>query len=225
MDRAAWLRGRRAAIEREYDAEAAGYDQLAYPVPLHATFVDRLLGLTTPGGVVLDAPCGTGRYFAQVVASGRSVVGIDQSAGMLAQARMRGLADRLIRMSLQELAFDGGFDGAMTIDAMENIPPEDWLHVVTNLRRALRRGGHLYLTVEEVDADAIARAAADQAAHGLPSVEGEVVEGDTAGYHYYPGRERVIAWLDAAGLGLVEEAFDQQNGWGYRHLIVRAGPA
>ena len=39
----------------------------------------------------------------------------------------------------------------MTIDAMENVTPEDWPPVLANLRRAVRPGGHLYLTVEEAD--------------------------------------------------------------------------
>src|SRR5215831_7764597 len=91
-DRATWLAERRAAVRAEYDDEAPTYEELEYPIPLHAEFVARLLGLTAPGGRVLDAPCGTGRWFAPVVQSGRSVVGIDQSAGMLAQARARGLA-------------------------------------------------------------------------------------------------------------------------------------
>ncbi len=39
----------------------------------------------------------------------------------------------------------------MTIDAMENIPPEDWPTVLANLHRAVRPGGMLYVTVEEMD--------------------------------------------------------------------------
>ena len=57
---------------------------------------------------------------------------------------------------------------------------------------------------------------------GWPAVRGEIVEGDTAGYHYYPGRARVMAWLADEGLELVDEAFDQQDGWGYRHLLLRS---
>lgn len=222
IDRATWLRERREAVERAYDAEATDYDANEYPVPLHAEFVDRLLELTPAGGLVLDAPCGTGRYFARVVASGRRVVGIDQSAGMLAQAATRGLAESLTRARLQEMSFDRRFDAAMTIDAMENVPPEDWPIVVANLRQAVRAGSHLYLTLEELDPEAVADAATRQAAHGLPAVLGEVVEGDTAGYHYYPGRAQALAWLKGAGFALVDEGFDQQSGWGYRHVIVRA---
>ena len=55
----------------------------------------------------------------------------------------------------------------------------------------------------------------------LPAVRGEVIEGDVAGYHYYPGRERVTRWFDAEGLDVVDEAFDQEDGWGYRHWLVR----
>jgi ubiquinone/menaquinone biosynthesis C-methylase UbiE len=225
VDRPAWLAERRAAVRAQYDDEAPNYDaeESAYPVPLHAAYVERLLATCPPGGRLLDAPCGTGKYFAQVAAAGRRVVGADQSAGMLAQARAKGIADSLEQVGLQELPFNAEFDGAMTIDGMENVSPEDWPLVLANLRRALRSGAHLYLTVEEIDDAEIAEAFEKQSAEGLPAVLGEVIEGDTAGYHYYPGRDRVLGWLADAGFNVVEEDFDQQEGWGYRHLLTRAG--
>jgi ubiquinone/menaquinone biosynthesis C-methylase UbiE len=227
MDRNAWLKERREAVEAQYDEEAPGYDGAGgvYPVPIHASFVDRLLATCPAGGRVLDAPCGTGKWFAQVAASGRRVVGADQSAGMLAQARAKGVAESLVHVGLQELPFDAEFDGVMTIDAMENVPPEDWPRVVANLRRALRPGGHLYMTVEELNDHDIEEAFEQQTARGLPSVRGEVVEGDTAGYHYYPGRERVAGWLGEAGFEIVAEDVDEQDGWGYRHVLARHGNA
>lgn len=223
MDRKEWLAARRADVVATYDAEAPTYDDHPYPVPLHESFVARLLAACSTGGLVLDAPCGTGRYFAQVVASGRRVVGADQSDGMLGQARAKGLADELHLVTLEALSFEARFDGAMTIDAMENVPPESWPLVLSNLSRALRPGGHLYLTVEEIDDAEVDAAFARLSAAGAPAVRGEVVEGDVAGYHYYPGRERVLGWLSAAGFLVVEEGFDRQEGWGYRHLIVRSG--
>ena len=224
MDRQTWLRERRAAVEAEYDLDAPAYDDDQYPTGSHDAFVMRLLDTCPADGTVLDAPCGTGKYFELVRASGRRVVGIDQSAGMLGQAEARGIATRLEHIGLQELAFDAEFDAAMTIDAMENIPPEDWPVVLANLHRAVRPGGHLYLTVEEKDDETIDTAFAASQATGLPAVRGEVLEGDTAGYHYYPGRHQVVRWLAAEGLEVLAEAFDQEVDWGYRHLLVRTRP-
>lgn len=221
MDRTAWLRERRAAVEAEYDAEADAFDADPYPRHQHAAFVDRLLATCPPGGTVLDAPCGTGHYFEQIHAAGRSVVGVDQSAGMLAVARGRRLAVRLEQVGLQELALEAAVDGAMTVDALENVPPEDWPLVVGNVVRAIRPGGHWYLTVEETDPADIEAAFRAATAMGLPVVEGEVIEGDTAGYHYYPGRDRVRSWLSLAGLTIVAEADDPYDGWAYWHVLAR----
>ena len=222
QDRRAWLQERRTAVQTQYDAEAPEYEDDGYPTTSHRAFVRQLLDTCPPSGTVLDAPCGTGPYFEQVRATGRRVVGIDQSAGMLAQARARGIATRLEQVGLQELPFDAEFDGTMTIDAMENIPPEDWPLVLANLHSAVRPGGHLYLTVEELDQTDIDVAFADSKAKGLPALHGEVIEGDTAGYHYYPGRDRVLAWVAAEKLEVVNEGFDQEDGWGYRHWLLRS---
>jgi ubiquinone/menaquinone biosynthesis C-methylase UbiE len=223
MDRRTWIAERRAAVVADYDAEAATYDQNPYPNDEQRKWVDRLVGTCPVGGTILDAPCGTGRYFSAVVEAGRLVVGIDQSAGMLEQARGRGIAVELRQVGLQELAFESRFAGVMTIDAMENVAPEDWPLVLANLRRALRPGGHLYLTIEEQDDSDVDRAYAGLLAQGWPAVRGEVVEGDVAGYHYYPGRDRAIGWIENADLVVVDEGFKQEEGWGYRHLLMRAG--
>jgi SAM-dependent methyltransferase len=227
MDRRAWLIERRAANVAAYDAEAADYDAHEYPNEAQHRFVARLLETCPPGGLVLDAPCGTGRYFAQVEAAGLRVAGIDQSAEMLAQARAKGIAESLGQVGLQELAAEAAFDAVMTIDAMENVAPEDWPLVLANLHRAVRPGGHLYLTVEECTDDGLVEAAFTAlVAAGLPVVRGEVIEDGAAGYHYYPGRERVLDWIAAEGLEVIAEESEQVRGasgsWGYRHFLLRA---
>ena len=221
MDRQAWLAERRAAVVADYDRGAATYDDLPYPADVQYEWVARLLRTVPDGGTVLDAPCGTGRYLPLVAAAGRRVAGVDQSAGMLAQARARGIAYSLERMTLQDLSYTEEFDAVMTVDAMENVPPEDWPSVLANLRRAVRPDGHIYMTVEEVSQAHIEQAFQSLSARGLPAVPGEIVEGDVAGYHYYPGRERVIGWFAAEGLIVVDEGYKQENGWGYRHFLLR----
>jgi SAM-dependent methyltransferase len=221
QQRRAWIDERRAAVVAAYDAEAATYDRHPYPNKPQQRWVKRLLALCPLHGTVLDAPCGTGRYFALVAATGRYVVGIDQSANMLAEAERRGVAMDLQCVGLQELSFVDRFDAAMAIDALEHVAPEDWPVVLANLRRALRPGGHLYLTVEEHHDDDHAGLHEALLARGLPAVSGEVIDGDVAGYHYYPSRQQVIEWIDSAGLALVDEAYHDEDGWGYRHLLTR----
>jgi ubiquinone/menaquinone biosynthesis C-methylase UbiE len=199
MDRQAWLDQRRAAVLASYDQGAPTYDDHGYPTQAQQDWVARLLCACPLAAKILDASCGTGRYFSMAAAAGHRVVGADQSAAMLAQARERGIAVALDLVRLQELPYAGEFDAVLTIDAMENIPPEDWPLVLANLHRAARSGGLLYLTVEEVDEPVIEEAFTTLTQRGLPAVRGEVIEGDVAGYHYHPGLDRVTGWLQSGG--------------------------
>ena len=115
MDRTAWLRERRQTAEERHDAiHAFTYDeQYGEITDAHRRFVAELVEGCPPGGTVLDAACGTGKYFAMVLDAGRRVVGTDQSTGMLARARARFPEVPLERVGLQELAFDAEFDAVM----------------------------------------------------------------------------------------------------------------
>ena len=221
MDRQAWLAERRAAVAAAYDSAAATYDDHEYPSDTQREWIARMLRLIPPGGTVLDAPCGTGKYFPLVAGAGHRVAGADGSAGMLAQAAARGIAFSLEHTALQDLEYAHEFDAVMTVDAMENVPPEDWPPVLANLHRAVRPGGYLYLTVEEQDQRGIEQAFESLSARGLPAVRGEIIEGGAAGYHYYPGRDRAIGWLRQEGLEIIDEGFKQEEGWGYRHFLLR----
>jgi SAM-dependent methyltransferase len=223
MDRQAWLADRRSAVVAVYDELAPAYDEHEYPSDLQREWVARVLRLIWPGGIVLDAPCGTGKYFPMIAAAGHQVAGVDQSAGMLAQARARGIAFQLEQVALQDLSYAREFDAVITVDAMENIPPEDWPVVLANLHRAVRPDGVMYLTVEEAEQADIDQAFQSLSARGLPAVRGEIVEGDVAGYHYYPGREQAAEWFGQEGLLIVDEGFRRDDGWGYRHFLLRAG--
>jgi SAM-dependent methyltransferase len=225
MERATWLAERRAAVELDYTQDAPDYEAGNYPISeTHRAFVARVLEACPAQGVVLDVPCGTGRYFELVVATGRRVVGADQSRGMVEQARARGHAESVEQIGLQELVYVTGFDGVLCIDAMEHVPPEDWPLVVRNLGRALRPGGFLYLTLEVLaDQQAhLERVLADALRRGLPAVRGEDIGEDTGGYHFYPSDEQVTEWLGDAGLSIADDVTDMSYGdWGYRHLLVR----
>ena len=199
------------------------YDDHPYPATSHAAFVRRLLETCPAGGTVLDAPCGTGAYFEHRPGVGpaggrdRSVSGHARAGACQGQSRAR-----LEQVGLQELTFDAEFDGAMTIDAMENIPPEDWPGVLANLHRADpsrrpplpddRDGGR------QRDRCGVRRAR-------RPGPAGRARR-DHRGRHrrlpLLPRPEQVCRWLDAEGLDVVDEGYDQEDGWGYRHLLLRS---
>lgn len=225
MDRQPWLAEQRLKAEQRYDRlYSPTYDQNDGPMsPTHRRFVERLIASTPPGGAILDAPCGTGRYFPMVLDAGRSVVGVDQSRGMLAKARSKHPDVVVERRGLQELAFDAEFDAAMSVDSMEYVFPEDWPLVLANLRRALRPGAHLYLTVERTDERLLAKAFAEAVAGGLPVVHGEDARRG-GGYHYYPPLDLVGRWLREAGLSVVRNQHSpgEDASYSYVHLLLRA---
>jgi SAM-dependent methyltransferase len=222
MDRLAWLAERRAFVERAYTDLAATYDEYDPATPMHRRSVERLVELVPRGGSILDAACGTAPYAGFVIDAGHAYLGVDQSSGMLSVAKAKWPEARFEKVGLQELSFEAAFDGIMCMDAMEHVPPEDWPNVVAGFRRALRPGGHLLLTIEEAEQEEIDQAFSSAGADGSPAIEGEVVEGDTAGYHFYPGRARVDRWLSEAGFSTVDDADEWLDGYGYRHLLTSA---
>jgi SAM-dependent methyltransferase len=83
-----------------------------------------------------------------ILASGRTVFGIDQSQGMLARAKEKFPDVPIEKVGLQEMHYREAFDGASCMDAMEMVFPEDWLLVLNNFYGAIKPTGYLYFTVE-----------------------------------------------------------------------------
>jgi hypothetical protein len=112
----------------------------------------------------------------------------------------------------------------LTIEAMQHSPPEDWPGVLANLRRAVRTGGLVYLTVQELNQHHVQRPWR-AFARGLPAVRGELAEEDTPGYHYFSDRDQAVDWFGKRGLAIADEGFRRETGWGHRHFLLRPGPA
>jgi SAM-dependent methyltransferase len=211
--------------ERQEDALSSVFDEQWGDIEdTHRSFVERFLSKLPPGGRVLDAACGTGKYFEMVLAAGRSVLGVEQSGGHLARARSKFSQVPTEKHDLQDLPYTEEFDGVMCVDAMEFVPPEDWPVVLGNFRRALRPGGWLYLTVELAREDRVREANVEARDSGLPVVEGEVMWEEPDGYyHHYPSMERVRAWLAAAGFLIEQEAEGawHDDEYAYHHVLAR----
>jgi SAM-dependent methyltransferase len=224
-ERTAWLQDLRRVDERQEDDLAGDFDAHWGEIePTHQAFVERFLSRLPSDGRVLDAACGTGKYFPMVLASGRRLLGVDHAGALLANAAAKFPQIPTEQHDLQELPYRGEFDGVLCVDAMEFVPPEDWQPVLERFCRALRPGGWLYLTVELAPADRVR--AANQAARqsGLPVVDGEVIwEGPDGYYHHYPSMGQVRSWLAGAGFAIDGEAEGpwHEEGYAYHHVLAR----
>jgi len=108
--------------------------------------VDDFGGELTHGADVLDAGCGTGRMIPLLREGGRRVSGVDQSPGMLAQARMRHWDVALAVGSLAALPFaEASFDGILAWYSIIHTPPHELGSVFAEFRRVLRTGGTVLL--------------------------------------------------------------------------------
>lgn len=150
-----------------------------------------------------------------ILESGRVIVGTDQSQQMLLQAQSKFPNVETKKVSLQEIDFVGEFNGVICMDAMEFVAPEDWPLVLSNFHRALKRNGHLYLTVELIEDDELRHSYIEATKQGLPVVEGEYAH--EGYYHYYPQLEQVRTWMSQATFTAVEEG----EGDGYQHFLVQ----
>jgi SAM-dependent methyltransferase len=242
MERAEWLKQMRDKAEALYDQFSPQYwvSMGVGANETHREYVQKFLARVAPRSTLLSTACGAGRYDGLLLEAGHSVVGIDQSAGMLARARERFPGVRYEKIGLQEMDFREAFDGVICMDAMEHVYPEDWPGILRRFRQALKPGGVLYFTVDLGGADRVEQAYARAKARGLPAVFGEVADevdltceqaralgvsvvpgemADVAVYHYHPPLEQVRAWLAEAGLAIEEEG----TGNGYEHFVVRKG--
>ncbi len=221
--RATWLAEVRREGQRRYDEQfSPTYDRDDSPIgDTHRRFVHSVVSSCPPGGVVLDAPCGTGKYFAIMLGRWLSVIGCDQSPGMLAAAAAKHPDVELRRVGLQELNFDSAVDAAVCIDAMEDIPPEEWPLVLAYSAGPSGPVARIYLTVEMTDEDWLVTPYDTARARGLPVVPREdITRGDA--YHHYPSLTQVRQWLSDAGLQLAEEAHSDGDhpSYSYEHFLV-----
>jgi hypothetical protein len=159
---------------------------------------------------------------------------------MLSLAKARFPMVRYKKMSLQEMNFKEEFEGAICIDALEHVFPEDWPLILHRFREALKPGGVLYFTLDVSATGELEEAYEQAKSQGLPVVFGEVATeveaaydkvmalkpgevpdadlGDKAVYHFHPPEAQVREWLhqerfviEAESMGII---------W-YRHFLVR----
>ncbi|NOK60705.1 MAG: class I SAM-dependent methyltransferase [Chloroflexi bacterium AL-W] len=213
IERTAWLREKRRLAEERMDTLfAPSYDEYwgATLNSTHQRFIRQLVDLCHLQGSILDATCGTGKYWSIILN-----VGIDQSQGLLFCTRSKFPQVPVKKIVLQEIRYQRAFDGIMCVDALENVFPEDWPLVLYNFHQALKSQGYLYLTVKLVNNNEIENAYQVGKTLGLPIVWSEWVHEE--GYHYYPKLEEVRDWIESMHFTVNAE----KTGDGYHHFLIQ----
>lgn len=241
MERDEWLKQMREKTEVLYDHFSPLYwEKFGRCISeTHVRYLLKFLGRLAPQSRLLSAGCGAGLYDGILLEAGHTVMGIDQSTGMLRRARERFPSIRYEKIGVQEMDFQEEFDGATCIDALEHVFPEDWPVILRGFRAALKPGGVLYFTLDVSATDSLKEDYEKAKSRGLPVVYGELVAetdeayekvmamdsrddpgelADKAAYHYYPPVNQVREWLEQEKFLI--EAEEMGIMW-YRHFLVK----
>jgi len=139
-------------VTAAYDAVASSYADrnAAMPVALIGLGGRALARADVGSGIrVLDVGCGVGRDLAWFRARGARGIGIDRSGGMLAMAG-DAVDGGVAQMDMRALAFPmGSFDLVWCIASLLHLPKRDAPVALAEMRRVLRPGGVLALSLQE----------------------------------------------------------------------------
>src|SRR5579863_1826995 len=92
-----------------------------------------------PGERILDLGCGTGQLASEIASVGATVVGVDRSPEMIAEARMKFPELRFDVADARALPFAQEFDAVFSNATLHWIPQAD--QVIVGVVRALKPGG------------------------------------------------------------------------------------
>lgn len=102
------------------------------------------------GARVLDVGSGTGLPYSRLLAGqGFDVVGVDISSRMVELARMNVPEALFLEASMTEMEYESEFDGALSVFSMLLLDPPRFQEAATRIYRSLKRGGVLYVVLNE----------------------------------------------------------------------------
>jgi ubiquinone/menaquinone biosynthesis C-methylase UbiE len=181
-------------VPAAFDPGAAAYDALVGANPgyhAHLRLSARRMGLHDEGrGLrLLDAGCGTGASTAALLAAAprAEIIGVDGSAGMLAQAAAKSwpASVRFVRSHVEDLeaaGVHGPFDGIFAAYLIRNVADRDAQLVA--FRQLLRPGGTLAVHEYSVQDSRLASAMWNLVCAGVIIPAGRLRTGDAGLYRY-----------------------------------------
>jgi SAM-dependent methyltransferase len=144
--------------------------------------LDRFLSHLPANAAILDAGCGSGRDLKYFHSRGHCALGIDASTALVQMAaEYSGAPCEVVR--IERISYEERFDGVWACASLLHLPRDAFRPALRSLNRALKRGGTLFMAVQEGQGEAI-----------LP---------DGRLYVYY-SEDDIRTSLDAAGLAVNE---------------------
>ena len=188
---------KRAAVEAMFDRIAPRYDLMNRLMTFgidrawrRKTIASLALG---PRAVLIDLACGTGDLALEAAGSGARAIGLDVSAGMLREARGRGLACSWVRADALSLPLkDGCCDAVVSGFALRNLT--DIAAALREAARVLKPGGGLALLEVDTPPNAVLRFGHSLYFQRVVPLLGRLLS-DRAAYSYLPAS---VAYLPVA---------------------------
>lgn len=175
------------STDRFYEDHAVDY--FSWTIGAQTQFIlDRFLSHLPAKASILDAGCGSGRDLKYFLSRGHIALGIDASAALVQMAaEYSGAPCEVAR--IESISHEERFDGIWACASLLHFPRDAFRPALRCLNRALKRGGTLFMAVQEGQGEAI-----------LP---------DGRLYVYY-SEDDIRMSLDAAGLA-VDEVWTTRN--------------
>lgn len=198
-------------VRAGYDAIAARYLETRDEATAELNLLDDLVACLPDGARVLDLGCGAGVPVTSYLAGRFDVTGVDVSAAQIALARQHVPNATFIQADMTALDFPAAtFDAVVSFYAIIHIPREEHPALLCNVRRLLRPGGQVLLSMGAND--------------NPDDTEHNWLDGGAPMYWSHYDRATNLRLLREAGFTILDERVimeDEAFGGG-QHLFVRA---
>ncbi len=160
------------------------------------------------GKKILDAGCGSGRDVAYFLQEGYEPIGIDISENMLKEARKRVKTKNVFKkMDFRELKFkEETFDGVWAMASLYHLPREEIVEVLKGFNKVLKKGGLLYIAVEEGE--------------GQKEVKEEKYGNEPRPFTFFKIGE-IVKYLEESGFKIIGSEVNESNNEKWIEIFAR----